>query len=195
MVSESNPIFIIIMTAPDKGVLLIANPFLKDPNFLRTVVLICNHEQEGTYGLTLNKKLPITLGEIIPEITHSDIPVHLGGPVQPDTLHFLHQYPELIGDGLDIGNNIYCGGNFESLKIHLNNNSLEPSKIKFFLGYSGWSENQLEVELFEDSWLTVLSTRRLIFEVNTEEIWKESIREMGGQYEAMINYPIDPQFN
>lgn len=183
------------MTTPDKGILLIANPFLKDPNFLRTVVLICNHEKEGSYGLTLSKKLPLTLADVLPDITQSPLPVYLGGPVQPDTLHFVHAYPDLIGDGIQISEKVYCGGNFESLKIHLGNNSLKADKIKFFLGYSGWTENQLEMELLEDSWLTVASTPRLIFDIVAPEVWKESLREMGGKYEMLINYPLDPQLN
>lgn len=174
---------------------MIANPFLKDPNFLRTVVLICNHEDEGTFGLTLNKKLPLTLTEILPDVTDSTLPVYLGGPVQPDTLHFLHQYPDLLGEGLDLGNNVFCGGNFESLKIHLNNNSLDPDKIKFYIGYSGWGEGQLDSELQGDSWLTVNSTDRLIFRVDAEDVWKESLKEKGGKYEMLINYPLDPQLN
>lgn len=192
--TESNHIFR-IMTTTEKGILLIANPFLKDANFLRTVVLICNHEEQGTFGLTLNKRLPLTLAEILPEVTNSSLPVYLGGPVQPDTLHFLHQYPDLIGDGIEVGNNVFCGGNFESLKVLLAGNRLDPDKVKFFLGYSGWSEGQLDTELQEDSWLTVASSQRLIFQVEPEDIWKESLKEKGGQYELLINYPLDPQLN
>lgn len=183
------------MTQPDKGILLIANPFLKDPNFARTVVLICNHLEQGSFGLALNKSLPLTLADVLPDITDEKIPVFLGGPVQPDTLHFVHEYPDLIGDGVEISNGIFWGGNFESLKIHLKNNSLNRNKIKFFLGYSGWSENQLDLEMHEDSWLTVSATQKIIFQTDPDEVWKESLKELGGEYEMMINYPLDPQLN
>lgn len=183
------------MTKPEKGILLIANPFLKDPNFIRTVVMICDHEEGGSFGLTLNKRLDIGLKDVMPDVVQSDIPLYMGGPVQPDTLHFVHQYPELIPDSIEILNGVYWGGNFESLKIHLNNNDFKPEKIKFFIGYSGWGEGQLDMELKEDSWLTVKATKKLIFDVEPQEVWKESLREMGGEYEMLINYPLDPQLN
>lgn len=183
------------MITPTRGTLLIANPFLKDPNFLRTVILMCENMQEGSFGFVLNKPFPLSLKEIIPELDGVNLPVYSGGPVQPDTLHFLHQYPNQIPGGEDIGNGVFWGGNFESLKILLMNHSIQPAKIRFFLGYSGWSEGQLDTELKSDSWLTVSATRKLIFETSAEDVWKDSLKHLGGEYEMMINYPIDPQLN
>ncbi len=183
------------MTKPEKGILLIANPFLKDPNFVRTVVLICDHEEGGSFGLSLNRRLDMRLKDILPDATDSELPVYLGGPVQPDTLHFIHQYPDLLPGSIEILPDVFWGGNFESLKIHLKNGSFDPKKIKFFIGYSGWSGGQLDMELKEDSWLTVKSTASLILKTEPGEVWKESLREMGGEYEMLINYPLDPQLN
>lgn len=181
--------------APEKGILLVANPFLKDPNFLRTVVLMCSHNEEGSFGLTLTKQLPLTLIDILPDITDSTFPVFLGGPVQPEAFHFLHEYPHIISGGLEVSDGVYLGGNFEAMLTQLNNNKLEGGKIKFFVGYSGWGPEQLDHELKEDSWLTVSATKRILFSVEPEDIWKEALRDMGDPYEGMINYPLDPQMN
>lgn len=183
------------MIDPNKGILLIANPFLKDPNFLRSSVLICDHNEEGTFGLTLSRKLEARLGEIVPELNSDTMPVYLGGPVQPDTLHFIHSYPDLFPDSEKIGEGIYWGGNFETLKIHIANGGLSPKKIKFFIGYSGWSEGQLEEEMKEDAWLTVRATKEIIFQTDPDKIWSASLNELGGDYRQLIHYPIDPQLN
>lgn len=183
------------MASPTRGTLLIANPFLKDPNFLRTVILMCENAHEGSFGFVLNKRLPMALNEIVPDLESENFPVYAGGPVQPDSLSFIHQYPEEIPGGQEISKGVFWGGNFESLKILLKSKSIDPDKIRFFIGYSGWSEGQLDQELKGDSWLTVPSTRKLIFDTEAEDIWKESIKELGGEYEMMIHYPIDPQLN
>ena len=183
------------MIAPAKGILLIANPFLKDPNFVRTVIFVCDHLPEGTFGFVLNKQFPKNLNELSPEFENINFPVYQGGPVQGDTLHFLHQYPNLISGGDEVLEKVYWGGNFESLQIHLKNDDIDPQKIRFFVGYSGWTEGQLDYELQEGSWLTVEATRKLIFDTPPENIWKESLKHLGGNYETMINYPLDPQFN
>jgi putative transcriptional regulator len=183
------------MIEPARGTLLIANPFLKDPNFIRTVVLLCEHQQEGTFGFVLNKLFPKTLDVLIDELEQYQAPVFYGGPVQRDTIHFLHQYPELVPGGVEIMKGIFWGGNFESLVMHIKNNDIDFDKIKFFIGYSGWSAGQLQGEMNEKTWLTVEATENLIFHDNPDDIWKDSLKAMGGDYEMMINFPIDPQLN
>ncbi len=183
------------MISPSKGTLLIANPFLKDPNFSRSVILVCEHMAEGTFGFVLNKRFSKNLGELLPDLQDIDMPVYQGGPVQQDALHFLHQYPDLINGGEEIGKGIFWGGNFESLVIHLKNQDIDPQRIRFFIGYSGWTEGQLDNELKEESWLTVMATRKLIFNTNAEDIWKDSLTHLGGNYKLMINFPSDPQLN
>ncbi len=183
------------MISPAKGTLLIANPFLKDPNFSRTVIFLCEHTEEGSFGFVLNKMFPKPLEELVPDLNVTNFPVYQGGPVQRDALHFLHQYPELIGGGEEVMENVYWGGNFESLLINLKNKDLDKDHLRFFIGYSGWSEGQLNEEMKEESWLTVRATRKLIFDTKPEDVWKNSLKHLGGNYEMMINFPIDPQLN
>ena len=183
------------MISPAPGILLIADPFLKDPNFLRTVVILCEHQEQGSFGFVLNKQIEQTLDELITDLEGHDVPVYYGGPVQMNTIHFLHQYPDLIPGSQKISNDIYWGGNFETVTALIKSKSIDLNKIKFFVGYSGWGDGQLTDELKEKSWLTVSATNNLVFNTQHDEIWKGSLQHLGGEYEMMKNFPIDPQLN
>lgn len=183
------------MNLLEPGVLLIADPFLKDPNFQRTVVFLCEHQDEGSFGFVLNRSYEYTLNELVSGLDDLKIPVFYGGPVQIDTIHFLHQYPELIPGGYEITDGIFWGGDFEMAINLIRNKQIDPQRIRFYIGYSGWGSGQLSDELKEKSWLTVQANRKIIFHKQTDEIWKDSLRLLGGEYEMMINFPIDPQLN
>jgi putative transcriptional regulator len=183
------------MVDPAPGILLIADPFLKDPNFLRTVVFLCEHKVEGSFGFVLNRQFENTLDELIPELTGYKLPVYYGGPVQPDTIHFLHQYPDDIPGGHQVLNGVYWGGDFDAVVNLILSNKVDASKIRFFIGYSGWSDGQLSTEMNEKTWLTVKATRKLIFQRNYQDVWKDSLKHLGGDYVMMANFPIDPQLN
>ncbi len=175
--------------------LLIADPFLKDKNFIRSVIYLCSHHAEGSLGFTLNKKTNLKLNQIIPGLDSCTVPVYAGGPVGLDTIHFLHQLPELIPDSQQVAANIYWGGDFETLKDLMRKDLINLKKIKFFIGYSGWSPGQLENEIEEKTWLSSGSNYSIIFNTPDDEIWKQSIKLLGPKFEPLINYPIDPQLN
>lgn len=184
------------MIPPASGILLIAEPFLKDPSFKRSVVLLCRHEkEEGSFGFVLNNLFPQKLDELLPLLAGFDWPVFKGGPVQPDTLHYVHQYPHLLPDCIKLSGDSYWGGDYATLKNLILKGSIDPKKIKFFLGYSGWSEGQLLGEMEENSWLTVEATSTIIFDTPEHNIWKASLIHLGGKYERMIHFPTDPQLN
>lgn len=183
------------MFAPAPGILLIADPFLKDPNFKRSVVILCEHQEEGSLGFVLNREFGHTLAELITDMDGCDAPVYYGGPVQMDTIHFLHAYPDLIPGGSEIAQGVYWGGNFETVLALLRTGQINHEKIRFFLGYSGWSSGQLTEEMNEKSWLTVDATRQLVFDTTPSLIWQDSLRRLGGEYEMMVHYPTDPQLN
>ena len=112
-----------------------------------------------------------------------------------DTIHFLHQYSEEIPGGQEVMKGIYWGGDFDKVVDMVRNNEIDENKIRFFIGYSGWSDGQLKNELEEKSWLTVKATRKLVFHRDYKDLWKDSLKQLGGDYEIMINFPIDPQLN
>lgn len=161
---------------------------------MRTVVFLCDHQEEGSFGFVINRSFEHTLDELMNDLDEK-IPVFYGGPVQMDTIHFLHQYPALIPGSFEVMDGIYWGGDFETAITLLKEGSLDLSKIRFYIGYSGWGNGQLNDELKEKSWLTAPATRKLVFHQKTEEIWKDSLKHLGGDYELMANFPIDPQLN
>src|SRR5262249_38168380 len=116
-------------------------------------------------------------------------------PVQMDTIHFLHQYPDKIPGSYQVLDDIYWGGDFEIAITLLKEGSIDKNKIRFFIGYSGWSGGQLSDELKEKSWLTAQANRKIVFHKKADDIWKDSLKSLGGDYEQLSNYPIDPQLN
>ncbi len=177
------------------GTLLISDPFLKDPNFLRSVIFLCEHQDEGTVGFIINKLHDEPLENFITAKGSRHFPLYYGGPVASNTLHFIHQCPDLISEGLEIKDGIFWGGDFETVLTLLNANALKPNEIKFFIGYSGWSEGQLEAEIETKSWITRQSTNELIFNTKADQIWKNALKDLDGEYKQMIHYPLDPQLN
>lgn len=162
---------------------------------MRTVVLLCDHQAEGSFGFVLNRPLKYTLDEVMPELEGVKLPVSFGGPVQADTLHFLHLCPDQIPGSQQLTDGIFWGGDFSMVKDMLRNDRLDQRKIRFFVGYSGWGGNQLEDELKGNSWITAMAKKRLVFTSDIDNIWKESLSMLGNDYSMMTNFPIDPQLN
>ncbi|WP_207492265.1 YqgE/AlgH family protein [Aridibaculum aurantiacum] len=177
------------------GKILIADPFLKDPNFMRTVIFLCEHQQEGSFGFVLNKEYDQQLGDLIADLEDTNFPVYFGGPVQLDTVHFLHNCPQLIPGGYPVTDGIYWGGDFQEVVQLIKSNQLSAADIRFFIGYSGWGKGQLDEEMEEKSWITGEGTQELVFPPDVNDTWKLALQQLGGEYVQLINYPIDPQLN
>ncbi len=185
-----------VSTTPRRGDLLISEPFLPDPNFERTVVLLCENNEDGTIGFILNKPSMVSLGDIFDEFKHIPKKLLVGGPVQQDSMHFLHRSITNIEGGNRIGEGIYWGGNFEQLKILMQDNAVNPDDVLYFLGYSGWAPGQLDEELKENSWIVSPdATASQVFDLNPELLWREVLKNMGGKYRMFSNYPTDPRLN
>ena len=183
-------------TPPATGKVLIATPFLSDPDFSRSVILLCEHGAAGTLGFVLNQLTGLTLGDLIAELELSMPPLSIynGGPVQHDTLHVLHRIPGLLGGTL-VAPGIYWGGSFETLKQLIKKNEYNEFDLRLFMGYSGWSEGQLDREMSESTWLVGTPTPELLFEVEPHLVWKTAISQLGKNYSFLANLPIDPQLN
>lgn len=177
------------------GKILIADPFLKDPNFMRSVVFLCEHQPQGSFGFVLNRAYQYNIGELVGDLEGCNFPVYYGGPVQPDTLHFLHRCPGFITGGVKITDDIYWGGEFTEAASLIKQNKISQQSIRFYIGYSGWSEGQLEGEMAEKTWLVTDSNKQLVFHRDINLIWKDALKQKGGGYEQLINYPIDPTLN
>jgi len=189
------PSYLQIMNQPAADRLLIADPFLKDEHFMRTVVYLCSHSNEGSLGFTLNRPFTHNLDQLMDGIEVKGFPVSLGGPVGLSSIHFIHSLQNLIPDTEMLNDNIGWGGNFDVVRKLINERKITPQQIRFFVGYSGWSAGQLEEEMAEKTWLISKAPSSILFSLNQEDCWKNSIRLLGSEYEPLINYPIDPQLN
>lgn len=181
---------------PQAGNLLISEPFLQDENFMRSVVLLCEHNSEGSFGLVLNKPSILHLSELVEELSFLESEVYVGGPVEQNTLHFIYFGEKILEGSLSIGENLWWGGDFESLVEQLKTGSLDSSLVRFFIGYSGWASGQLSDELGENTW--IICDQKIDAEVlqNTpDELWRELLKKMGGEFKVIANYPLDPRLN
>lgn len=178
------------------GQVLLAEPFLQDPNFKRSVVFLCEHQaQKGSFGLILNRPLQYRLGDAIQELIGFDVPLYFGGPMGlKETLHYLHGYGDLLEDSIQVTKDIYWGGNFNALKQYIHAGVISPHHIRFFTGYAGWGAGQLEEEMETESWFLTPAQGSFAFEAR-EHLWKEILEEMGGKYRMIANYPEDPRLN
>ena len=181
---------------PKKGKLLIAEPSLTgDVSFNRSVVLLAEHNDEGSVGFILNKPLDFEIGDLVPEIQVS-LPVFNGGPVEQDNLYFIHKVPELITNSVEISNGIFWGGDFDITVRLLNTKVIDEKDIRFFLGYSGWASLQLDQELMSKSWIVVRNEHDSdIIQKTSHAFWREKMLELGGEYLLWSNAPENPGLN
>jgi putative transcriptional regulator len=182
--------------APAAGKLLISEPFMEDPNFSRSVVLLTEHGDHGALGFVINHPSLLLVKDLINDFEGPDFPVYYGGPVAMDTLHFIHRSPDKISDGVEIAKGIYWGGNFESLKALIVQGELSPTEVKFFVGYSGWGIEQLEQEMEDNTWIVSDQyDADIVFSASEEQLWKEVIIHLGPKYAHISNFPQNPNLN
>jgi putative transcriptional regulator len=184
------------LNKPQNGSILISEPYLGDPNFERTVVLICSHsEDEGTFGLVLNRMSNLKLSDVIDVYSDSfEAELGIGGPVQYNTLHYVHRLTEL-SQAVKLGEDVYWGGDFEMLRTMIGSGLVSPSEIRFFLGYSGWTPGQLQEEIDKNVWIVNNNAANKLFNLEADSLWRSILREMGGKYKVLSNYPVDPRLN
>jgi len=179
-----------------KGQLLIAEPsIIGDLSFNRSVILLADHNEEGSVGFILNKPLKYTIKDLLPEI-EAKFKVYNGGPVEQDNLYFIHNVPDLIPNSIEISNGIFWGGNFELTKDLINQGLIKKKNIRFFLGYTGWDSEQLESEMQSNSWILSKNIyKKDILGKSSAHFWKEKILELGGDYLIWSNAPENPILN
>lgn len=182
------------------GTLLISQPFLNDPNFERSVVLLCRDEpDDGTFGLVLNRVTSLTLGDVLDLPAEAGavapaLPLYLGGPVEPNTLHYLHRRADLPG-ATDLGQEVYWGGDFDLLLGLIGSGAVGADEVRLFAGYSGWSAGQLAGEMQGQSWIRHSASARKVFTLASDAFWRDILREKGGRFKVLANYPVDPRLN
>jgi putative transcriptional regulator len=183
------------MPKPDTGVLLISEPFLSDSYFKRSVVLLSDHDEKGTLGFILNKPTDVNINDAVDDFPHFDSPLYFGGPVETDTLFYIHTIGKKLKGAKKIAEGIYWGGNYDQLKLMIDTGQVHPDMIRFYAGYSGWDPEQLNHELEEKSWLVSECNARFTFYDDPKCLWSQVLRSMGTQYAMMANFPEDPALN
>ena len=190
------------MTESMSGHFLVAESELGDPNFVETVVLIVSHDSDGAFGLVVNRKSALTLGEAAPKYHGSalaGIPMYVGGPVEQEYLFTLHSgLPP--GEGGEYEKQILPGvifePDFQSMEQSIvGRPERKPPEIRLFAGYSGWGGGQLEAELAEGAWIVMPATADLVFNPNPREGWKQALRKKGGIYWALAETGYKPSLN
>lgn len=181
--------------APGKGKILISEPFLMDPNFKRSIVLLCEHGDEGSVGFILNKPTQVRLNQLLEDFPDFDAPVYFGGPVQINSLQFVHRAGDIIEGTTEIAEGLYWGGSFEILKLLIETGKVAPSDFRFFIGYSGWSEGQLEDEMKINSWIVASTSADNIFSDEPDKLWGDILKKMGKKFAILASFPEDPSVN
>jgi putative transcriptional regulator len=183
------------MTEPLRGQLLIAGPRLIDPNFFRTVVLVIEHNDEGAFGLVLNRPSETSVGEAVPELDaliDRDEPLFIGGPVQPSTVITLGRFCDVEDAALaafdDIGVLGTGGPPVDDMADRL-------LTARAFVGHSGWGPGQLEAELETGDWILEPARREDIFSESPLELWSTVLTRKGGSYALVARMPMDPSLN
>lgn len=180
--------------APQKGRILLSEPFLNDSFFKRTAILLAESSEKGSMGFILNKPVGYSIHELINDFPEFDAQVYFGGPVESNSLFFIHTIPDLIGFSFEIEDGIYYGGDYEKVKKYASLELLKPQQIRFFAGYSGWDSGQLDFEMQEDSWLVFERPNELL-NMKPESLWAELLRKTHSELAIWANYPDDPSLN
>lgn len=180
---------------PCRGCVLIAEPFLRDQFFGRSVIFVVEHSVEsGTMGLVLNKPLPVMLADIMCDCQSTeDIPVYRGGPLAMDTLFYLHTLAD-VQDSLPVTDGIYLNGDFEAIRRYILQGNPVRGHLRFFLGYAGWEDGQLHEECEADTWMVNRDGRPCLRD-DTDQQWENALSSLGDKYRIWAGFPQIPELN
>jgi putative transcriptional regulator len=176
-----------------RGKLLVAGPALIDPNFRRTVVLVLAHDADGAVGVVLNRRSDAEVEEAVPELTGLVEPgafISIGGPVRQEAVIVVAEWD----DPDEAGDIVFADVGLMDAEAELENVSAAARRVRVFAGYSGWSEQQLEAELDEGSWVTEDALPDDVFD-ERGDLWAAVLRRKGDEYRFLATMPEDPSLN
>jgi len=180
---------------PARGRLLVSEPYLPDPYFRRTVVLLCEHNGDGSFGFVLNRHMDMTVNDLMENMPPINARVNIGGPVQSGNLYYLHTLGPHLEGSVEVVDGVHMGGDYEQLRSILATDPKLAKHIRFFVGYSGWSDNQLDRELGERAWLVTRADKKRIMYNGKRDLWADTLRSMGREFAPLANFPEDPTLN
>ncbi len=180
---------------PQKGRILIAEPFLPGDYFSRSVIFLVAHSDKGAVGFILNKPIEFQLQDVFLDFPDFEAQVFLGGPVSADSIFFVHKLGDLLPGSIQVLGDLYWGGDFDTLKNQISQGLIKSADIHFFLGYSGWDAGQLENEIKENSWLVNDVDEEAIISDTSEKSWTDFVKKAGTRYTIWENFPENPTYN
>ena len=176
-----------------RGQLLIADATLPDPNFSRTVVLICEHNDDGALGLVLNRPGELVVGDAAPELadlTGYEAVIDSGGPVQPEALLVLAEFEDPSQAGICVVEDVGLVGDGTEL-----DDVAGTRRVRIFAGYAGWGPGQLDAELAREDWFIAPAGVDDIFNPDADELWARVLQRKGGFFALASRIPVDPSVN
>src|SRR5438128_643696 len=176
------------------GQLLLASPTLADPNFLRTVVLIGVHNDDGAMGVVLNRPSSVSVADAVPQLEEAvgcGEPVYVGGPVQPTSVVVLAEFDDPDPSALLVHEQI----GFPASDMDLDSLSQSTLRGRVFAGYAGWSGGQLDAEVEHGDWIAQEPIAEDVFTELPEALWSSVLARKGGHYALLARMPLDPTLN
>lgn len=173
---------------PSKGSVLLSEPFLQDLHFERSVVLMCEHSDAESFGFVLNHPSAVQLNDLV-DIAPKSIPVFIGGPVANNSLFYIHTLTD-IDSSEEILPGLFFGGDLSAIFEYLSTDESNKEKVRFFIGYSGWSKGQLTQEIKERAWISVdnISIETLL-SIPVSTLWKKCMSVQGDQFKTFSIFP------
>ncbi len=181
-----------------RGTVLVASPLLRDPNFDHTVVLLCEHEEGGSWGLVLNRRTELTFGDLLDDVPFpaaSRGPVHWGGPVETSRMQVLHHLRQEIPGTLELLPGVALGLESEAFRDIAAEERLADEALHAYVGHAGWAPEQLDEELATGSWIMCTASPRLVFDTDPKAMWESTLRALGPEYARLTQVPTDPRLN
>ncbi len=173
----------------EKGIVLLAEPFMQDSHFSRSAVLLCEHNEQGSLGFILNKPVDIDIQSLFEEFPEFEAKIFYGGPVATNSMQYIHTAGDLLEDSVEVSPGVYWGGDFEKLKFLITSKLIRPNEIRFFLGYSGWTEGQLKEEMDYGSWIISDMDANYAFKSDKIKLWKTILENKGDNFKVIAQIP------
>ena len=180
---------------PVIGDVLISEPFMNDFYFRRSVILLIDHNEEGSLGVIINKRLTIPFNEIVQGFPEFNADVYLGGPVETNRIFFIHTVGEMIPDSHLISNGLYWSGNISVLKSMIKMDLIKPHEVRFYVGYAGWDGGQLRNELKANTWVVGRFTAKQLLRTMPGKMWSDFVKQIGKRYALWDKFPVNPSEN
>ncbi|MEZ5314773.1 MAG: YqgE/AlgH family protein [Chlamydiales bacterium] len=180
----------------EKGTFLIATPDMESGIFFRSLLLLCEHSPNGSFGIVINKNLEIELPHEIlslEQLNNPNVSICAGGPVQTNQMMLLHASDQIPEQTIEICKGVYLGGDLQFLHDTIIDEA--GPAIRLCFGYAGWQAGQLEREFLNNDWFICPGTAKHIFETPPETLWQTVLRELGGKYATLSMIPEDLTLN